>query len=75
MSNIFKNDEQRQRWYDYNSKYSKKNYRTFCIKLNRKTDKELIEYLESSNKTFTQFIKELLKDKLNIDNSSRAIMP
>lgn len=75
MPNIFKNDEQRQRWYDYNSKYSKKNYRTFCIKLNRKTDKELIEYLESSEKTVTQVIKELLKAKLNSDNNSEVIVP
>ena len=75
MPNIFKNDEQRQRWYDYNSKYSKKNYRTFCIKLNRKTDKELIEYLEGSEKTATQVIKELLKAKLNSDNNSEVIVP
>lgn len=75
MPNIFKNDEQRKRWYDYNSQYSKKNYRTFCIKLNRKTDKELIKYLESSNKTATQVIKELLKAKLNSDSNCGAIVP
>ena len=70
MPNIFKNDEQRQRWYEYNNKYSRENYRTFCIKLNKKTDKELIEYLESSNKTTTQVIKDLIKTKLGDNNDS-----
>lgn len=68
MPNIFKNDEQRRRWYDYNSKYSKKNYRTFCIKLNRKTDKDLIEYLENSNETATQVIKDLLRKRISNQN-------
>ena len=42
MANNFKNEEQRRRWYDYNNKYSKENYRAFNIKLNRKTEKPLI---------------------------------
>lgn len=64
MPNNFKNDEQRQKWYDYNTKYSKKNYRTFCIKLNRVKDKELIDYLEGSGETATSVIKKLLSEKL-----------
>ena len=64
MPNIFKNDEQRRKWYDYNSKYSKANYRTFTVKFSKTKDKDLIDYLENSGQTATSVIKNLIKEKL-----------
>lgn len=64
MANVFKNDAQRKHWNEYNSQYSKKNYRTFTVKLNRVKDKELIDYLESGGTTATSKIKSLIAEKL-----------
>ena len=65
MANIFKNDEQRQNWNKYNNNYAKQNYRSYCIKLNKKTDKDIIELIETSNETATQVIRGLLKAKIS----------
>ena len=40
MPNIFKTPEQRKHWNAYNNEYSKRNYRTITIKLNKVTDAE-----------------------------------
>lgn len=68
MPNNFKNEEQRNRWNKYNNAYSRKNYRTFTIKLNREKDKDLIDYLESRSQTTTTTIKELLREKIGSQN-------
>ena len=72
MANVFKNDEQRKRWNEYNNKYSKENYRTFTIKLNRKSDKELIDYLESTDCTATQLIKSLIREKVGVESNEES---
>ena len=64
MPNNFKNEEQRKHWNNYNNNYSKKNYRTFCLKLNRIKDKDIIEFLEHSTKNATTILKELLRERI-----------
>jgi len=69
MPNKFTNDEkgqkQRKRWNEYNSRYAKANYRTFTIKLNKKTYAKEIAYLEQSPNGATVEIKRLLKEKIS----------
>lgn len=64
MANVFKNDEQRKKWNTYNNKYAKKNYKSICLKLNKNTDKDIIDYLTSNGGSPTQVIKTLVKEKL-----------
>ena len=64
MANVFKNDEQRKKWNTYNNKYAKKNYKSICLKLNKNTDKDIIDYLTSNGGSPTQVIKALVKEKL-----------
>lgn len=66
MGNIFKSQEQREKWNAYNSKYAKENYKTVTLKLNKNSDKDILEYIESSGKTATAVFKELLREKLGI---------
>ena len=68
MPNIFKNDEQRKHWNSYNNDYSKKNYRTFCLKLNKTKDKDIIEFLEKGGKNATTLIKELFRNHLKLSS-------
>ena len=65
MPNNFKNPEQRKKWNAYNNTYAKKNYRTFCLKLHRDKDKDIIEFLESRNENVTSVLKDLLREKIN----------
>lgn len=69
MGNKFTNDEkgqlQRKHWNEYNARYSKANYRTFTIKLNRKDCAKEIAYLENSPDGPTIEIKRLLKEKIS----------
>ena len=64
MGNNFKNDEQRLHWNKYNNEYSKKNYRTFCLKLNKVKDKDIIDFLESGNGSATSIVKNLLREQI-----------
>ena len=64
MANSLKNETQRKRWNDYNNNYAKKNYRTFCLKLNRTKDKELIDFLENNNENATAILKRLLRSEI-----------
>lgn len=63
MPNIFKKPEQRKKWNAYNNRYSKENYKTITIKLNKKTDTDVIEYLEGSEETPTTIFKKLVREK------------
>lgn len=64
MPNNFKNDEQRKRWNAYNNQYAKKNYKTICIKFNKESDKDILDYLENSGESPTRVIRELLKARV-----------
>ena len=66
MPNIFKNQEQRLHWNEYNANYSKKNYRNFCIKLSRKNDAEIIAYLDQllAKESMTSIVRRLLTKEM-----------
>ena len=64
MPNIFKNPEQRKKWNEYNNNYSKRNYRTFCLKLHRDKDKDIIDYLEHSGENATSILKRLRRKEI-----------
>lgn len=62
MPNVFKNDEQRKHWNEYANAYSKKNYKTICIKLNKTTDKDVIDLLDSLDSSPTKAIRILAQN-------------
>ena len=64
MANNFKNDEQRAKWNEYNNAYSKKNYRAISLKLNKASDKDVINYLETKGESPTKVVRELVREKL-----------
>ena len=64
MPNIFKNEAQRKHWNEYNNKYSKENYKTISLKLNKRTDKDIIEYLETSHESPSELIRKLIRDEI-----------
>lgn len=64
MANVFKNQEQRDKWNAYNAKYAKKNYRSICMKFNKVKDKDIIDYLTKDGASPTQVIKALVREKL-----------
>lgn len=64
MANNFKNQTQRTNWNKYNNAYSKKNYKTICIKLRLVEDKDIIDFLYSLSPSPTKAIKALVKEKL-----------
>ena len=61
MPNIFKTPEQRKHWNTYNNEYSKRNYRTITIKLNKVTDADVIEFLLDKNGTVSAKIREMVR--------------
>lgn len=65
MGNVFNTPEQREHWNKYNNDYSKKNYRTVTIKLNKKEYAEEIAYLEQDPKGISHAVKVLLKEKIS----------
>lgn len=64
MANRFKNAEQRAHWNKYNAKYAAKNYKSICLKLNKQTDKDVIDYLTSLGDSPTAAIRALVREKL-----------
>lgn len=64
MANVFKNQEQRDKWNAYNAKYAKKNYKSICLKLNKNSDKDVIDYLQNNGGSPTQTIKALVREKI-----------
>lgn len=64
MANNFKNQEQREHWNRYNNEYSKKTYRTITIKLNKNSDKDVIDYIDSQSGTATSIIRKLVREKI-----------
>ena len=64
MANKFKNSEQRAHWNEYNAKYAAENYKSICLKLNKKTDKDVIDYLTKPGDSPTTVIRTLVRDKL-----------
>ena len=65
MPNVLNTPEKRQRWNEYNRKYSHKMYKTVCIKLNKDLYAKEIAYLESHPKGASGAIKEMLKEKIS----------
>ena len=68
MQNIFKTDEQRQNWNKYNREYSKAHYKNICLKLNRETEKEMIEFLQRVGNA--SFIRAAIKKAMSNQNNS-----
>ena len=64
LANNFKNAEQRRKWNTYNNNYAKKNYRTYCLKLNKVKDKDIIDFLDSCSENITTVFKNLLREKI-----------
>lgn len=64
MANNFKNDEQRVRWNIYNKNYSKKNYKTITMKLNKEKDKDIIDFLTGQQESITDIVRKLVREKL-----------
>ena len=64
MNNTPKSRKQRERWNTYNKKYARENYKSFSVRLNKKSDKEMLTYIEGSGKSVTAIFKELLNEKL-----------
>lgn len=64
MPNIFKNDEQRKHWNEYNKAYSNKNYRTITMKFNRVKDQDVIEFLTGQNGICaTEVVRNLVRNR------------
>lgn len=63
MPNIFRNEDQRKKWNAYNSKYSKENYRTITLKLNKEKDKDVIDFLTDKNGTVSDKIRKLVRNR------------
>lgn len=64
MANKFKNSEQRIHWNNYNAKYAAANYKSICLKLNKKNDKDIIDYLTQNGASPTAVIRALVREKL-----------
>ena len=64
MSNAMRTQEQRERWYRYNTQYARKHYRTITLKLNKQTDADIIEWLENNELSITDAIRLALKEKV-----------
>ena len=64
MGNVFKTEEQRQRWREYNREYNKKNYTAITIFLNKEKDKDLLDYLNSQGEGRSVVVKKLIRKQL-----------
>lgn len=63
MPNIFKNDEQRKHWNEYNKNYSNRNYKTITMKFNKNKDQDVIEYLLGQEGiSATQVVRDLVRN-------------
>lgn len=63
MGNSFKNPQQREHWNDYNKRYANKHYKSFCLKLNKETDKDIIDFLSANGKSPTAVVRALVREK------------
>ena len=68
--NLYKNwgPEQRERWNEYNNKYSKTHFRTINIKLRLDEDSDIIEFINNHKETSISdlvriAIRSLIEDK------------
>lgn len=52
-----KNTDIRKNRMDYNNEYNRNNYRSFSVRFNKKSEREIIHWLESQNS-----VKEYLTD-------------
>ena len=59
-----KNEIQKEKWRKYFTEYSRKTYRSINVRFNRKTEGDLIAYLESQPTPIAVTIKNLIKEKL-----------
>lgn len=50
------------------AKYNRANTRTYCLRLNKKTDKDLIEFLDSLQDSKQGFIKRLIRKSTTFNN-------
>lgn len=73
MPNVFKTKEQRQHWNEYNNQYSKKNYKTITFKLNKRTDKDVIDYFERIGGTPSDAVRQLVRGKCLVKNSEKEL--
>lgn len=64
MPNVFRTEEQRKHWNEYNKNYSNKNYRTITMKFNKEKDADIIEFLTGHDGVpATQVIRDLIRNR------------
>ena len=73
MPNIFKNDEQRRKWNEYNKAYAKRKFKSLAIKLDKEKDKDIIEVFDSyaASKTGSENMKRLIRLGIEVDRNSK----
>ena len=71
MPNIFKNEEQRKKWNEYNNAYAKKKYRSVALKFDREKDKDIIEIYDSAVESGNgcEEIKRLLRLAISVEKT------
>ena len=60
----YNNEEQRQKWNQYQKSYSSKNYFSLSLKLNRKLDADVIEFFrakQAEGVSYCDTLKELVR--------------
>ena len=60
----FKDEEQRKRWNNYNNSYAREKYKSYNLKMNKETDKDVIDYIASSHESPTQIVKRLIRKEI-----------
>ena len=58
-------EEQKNKWNKYNSNYAKTHFKSLNIKLRLVEDKDMIEFLESQHETISDFVRGLIREKMN----------
>lgn len=56
------NNERQRRKMDYNNDYNRNNYRCFSTRFNQKSEREIIQWLESKNSIKSYLTELILND-------------
>ena len=61
MGNVFKTEESRAKWNAYNQQYSKENFAKTFVFFNKKTEMDLLNFLNTRNEPKSVYIKKLIR--------------
>lgn len=61
----FASEEARLHWNEYNNEYAKKSYKSICIKLSRKNDADVIDFIQNSDKSPTDIFRAAIRKEIN----------